>query len=476
MITASLYAAPLALVLSNPVWLYNFAVAASLLAAFLAMYLLVRSWTGLASAGIAAGLLYAFHATRVEHIFHFAVWDTTWTVFAIYFAERLFVRGRWRDALGLGASCALQIGTSFYPLMVATGLALPFVPWLVAAHGIRRVTPLQLATVAVMVLAAAFWVLGPFIAGGIERPASYAHFFYADWRDYWPGRIYSPGWILVILAGFGLVSGRWGMKLPRDPRWALLTGALLLAFLSVGPDTARIFGSLLGADGGNGRVGEPWNPYMALGEVLPGLRSVRGIVRLSAGVTLVACVLAGFGFAAAVRRVRQRSRPLSQALSVCLVGMAFAAVAHPALPGLEPRYRLAAIEVRVSPAEIEFFRDLERMGNRGPIFEVPVATGLDVLRTPQQRILRSFFHRRRVATCFGSYMPGAKRQLELSSELPAPEALRALADDGFTTIVVEGRKDRARFLRTARQGTQGIRLLHATPERVAFEILPSDQR
>ena len=45
-------------------------------------------------AGIVAGLLYAFHPFRLGNITHPSIWDTTWTVFALYFSHRLFAAGR----------------------------------------------------------------------------------------------------------------------------------------------------------------------------------------------------------------------------------------------------------------------------------------------------------------------------------------------------------------------------------------------
>src|SRR5262245_32846152 len=101
----------------EPILAYNLAVAALHWLAALAMYALVTAWTGNPAAGIGAGLLYAFHRLRLDFIYHPAEVDTTWTVFALFFATRLFARGRWRDAIGLALAGAFQIAASFYPTL-----------------------------------------------------------------------------------------------------------------------------------------------------------------------------------------------------------------------------------------------------------------------------------------------------------------------------------------------------------------------
>ena len=104
MITMGVVAIPASVATGDPILTYNVALVALTLIAAVAMFLLVTDWTGLPAAGIAAGLLYAFHPIRMEPIHHPSVWDTSWTVLALFFAHRLFAHGRWRDALGLALS------------------------------------------------------------------------------------------------------------------------------------------------------------------------------------------------------------------------------------------------------------------------------------------------------------------------------------------------------------------------------------
>ena len=59
MITMGLLATPVALFTRNPALAYNFSIFCLLVVTALAMFLLIREWTGNAAAGIIAGLLFA---------------------------------------------------------------------------------------------------------------------------------------------------------------------------------------------------------------------------------------------------------------------------------------------------------------------------------------------------------------------------------------------------------------------------------
>lgn len=127
------------------------------------MHLLVRAWTGSAAAGLVAGIVYGLHPAKISDVAHPYVTDTAWTVLAMYFATRFFDRGRWRDALGLGACGALQIGSGFYPLLGALCLAPPFAIWLLRRFGIRQLRPgPALLALALPVLATA-WIYTPYV-------------------------------------------------------------------------------------------------------------------------------------------------------------------------------------------------------------------------------------------------------------------------------------------------------------------------
>jgi hypothetical protein len=161
MITMGALAIPSWYATGRPVLTFNLTIVALTLIAAFAMYLLVTSWTGVPAAGIVAGLLFAFHPGHIGDIAHPGVWEATWTAFGLWFGERLFARGRWRDALGLAASIALQVGASFHPLITAFFGTLPFPVWLVIRDRLHHASAAQLVVVGAvdLVVVAGFDVL-----------------------------------------------------------------------------------------------------------------------------------------------------------------------------------------------------------------------------------------------------------------------------------------------------------------------------
>jgi len=471
MITMSVVAIPASVATGDPILTYNVALVALTLIAAVAMFLLVTDWTGLPAAGIAAGLLYGFHHIRMSPIHHPSVWDTSWTVLALFFAHRLFARGRWRDAFGLSLSCALQIGASFYPLLAASFLAPPFVVWLVLRYGFRQVRIAQLAFVALAIALAAAVVLGPYLeARGTSETLRRTGFYFADWREYLPGHSLFEGWMILVLAllGLALPRRRTAPALDGDPRWALLAGAVIVAVMAAGP-----LGSSLLAPFTDPYSTSTPNPYRMLASVLPGLDSVRAVRRLGAGVHVVLSLLAGMGVAVLLQ-LSGRYRRIAAPALILLAG--FAVLRAPAL-GFERSYHWTMEEIRPRPETLTFFERLEQEGNRGPLFEVPcfderLQTSADMPR----RILLSAYHHRRTSACFASYRPPREAELvAIARRLPRDEAVRELAALGFTTVLVHHRSGSGgvlerRFAASAERPGAPLRLLHATTDMTAFEI------
>jgi hypothetical protein len=475
MITMGIVAIPASIATSDPILTYNIALVSLTLIAAVAMFLLVTDWTGLPAAGIAAGLLYAFHPIRLAPIHHPSVWDTSWTVFCLFFAHRLFAHGRWRDTLGLAVSCALQIGASFYPLLAATFLAPPFVVWLLLRYGLRQVRIAQLATVLLCVVLAAAVFLGPYLeARGSSEILRRSAFRFAPWREYLPGGSLFVGWTSLGLALVGLALPRRhaAPALQGDPRWALLLGALIVALLAAGPLSASLLAPFTDP------LASPTpNPYRMLASVLPGLDSVRMVERLGAGVHLVFSVLAGMA-AAVLLRLAGRHWRLAAAALILLA--AFDVLRAPAL-GFERSYHWVLEAIRPRDEIVQFFETLEDKGSRGPLFEVPcfdrrLSTGVDMPR----RILLSAYHHRRTSACLASYRPPREAELAaIAQRLPQDEAIRELAALGFTTLLVHhpggARGVRTRgFAESAKRPDAPLRALHATNEMSAFEIEISD--
>lgn len=469
MITMGALAIPTWYATGNPILTYNLTIVVITLIAAFAMYGLVTRWTGRPAAGLVAGLLFAFHPIRLTDITHPSVWDASWTVLGLWFAERLFGGGRWRDAFGLAAAVALQMGASFYPLLAATFSLPPFAIWLAVRDRPPKVSLAQLAFVAGATLLAAACLLGPYLGVETEQGEMRRQIFaFAPLRHYLPGERLFPGFVLLALLVASLLSGRSRpeLRIQGDPRGPLLAGAVLVALIAAGPSLGRL-------------LPEPFHTldlYGLFAAFLPGLDAVRGVMRLAQGAHLALALLAGLGAAALLQRMG-RFAALAGIGLVLLAG--FDVLRAPAL-GFERPYRWDYEVIAPDPEAVEFFAELERRGNSGPILELPLRLGHSRIPVSTRRILVNSYHGRRTSTCFGSYKPAGRDRLEdLAARLPEPDAIRALADLGFTTVILEPHyKQRSiktrlwmRLERAARPG-KGLERIHHTRERVAYALRP----
>jgi len=425
-VTLGLLGAPAWALCGDPLLAFHTALLGSIWLAGFAMFWLVRAWTGSAVAGVAAGLLFAFHPARIADVIHPYIWDNAWLVFGLFFAERLFANGRWRDALMLAVCCVLQLGGSLYPLAGGLALALPLLVWLLWRHGLKALRPGPVLLVVVLVGVAAVALFTPYLElreAGMLEPRFKR---YLAWSQLLPGEAFFPGFLLLLLVAAGLLL-RPRDKAP-DPRWALLVGALLAAYLAAGGTAGENLLAI--ARGGSFVVILP-NLYAALAAVVPGLDVVRAPANLYTATHLALCVLAGFGAAALLRLAPVRYATAAAAL---LLALAALAALRPPLPGVQPAPRLVAVRVAPDPAEVDFYADLADAGNDGPIVELPYDPR-DMRRT-STAVLLSAYHRRRTAACWGSRRPDHVAEIQnLAGQLPKAAGVEGLAEMGFTTVV-----------------------------------------
>jgi hypothetical protein len=465
-VTLGLLGAPAWALTGDPLLTFHAALLASIWIAGLAMYALVRAWTGSAVAGVAAGLLFAFHPGRISDVVHPYIWDNAWLVGGIFFAQRLFAGGRWRDALGLAACGALQVGGSLYPLAGGAALALPLLVWLAWQYGVKALRPGPLLLVLAAVGLAAALLFSPYLAltgSGVLAPRIQ---IFLPWSDLLPGRPLFPGWLLLALVLAGLALA------PRagdpDPRWALLAGWLLAAYLAAGGTAGQ--GALALA---RGEIPGPSLPnlYAALSHVLPGLAIVRAPSNLYTAAHLALCVLAGLGAAALLRRVPARAARPAAATLLVLAGLT---ALRPPLPGVAPAPRLVAVRLAPEPEVLDFYRRLAESGNQGPLLELPYHR--KSARSASSAVLLSAYHHRRTGACWVSRWPNEVEEIQrLAAALPEAAAVDALARMGFTTLVL--RRDPQRPTpprwqprRVARLSGGRLRALQETPQLVAWEI------
>jgi hypothetical protein len=485
MLTMGILAVPATLLGANPVLTYNIVLFSMLLLAGWAMYWLVSDWTGVPAAGIVAGLLYGFHRVELANVVHPHIYDTTWTVFALGFGRRLFARGRWRDAAGLAASAALQLGASFYPFVASVLLALPFGVWLVLRHGLGRVGRRQIGFVLAAVGLAAAFTFAPYLLprGAEELPAREAQIF--AWPiAYLPGEAFFFGWPCLVLAGISLVLPR--SRIPAathgDPRWALLAGMLLVVAVAAGPSLGTGIAAL--------RFLDFWG---WLGAALPGFDNVRSPRIVGIGAHLAACVLAGIGCAALLRLWRWRRAAWLGLLAIALV---WVDTLRPAALGFDPPVARDIFRLAPDPEALAFFETLAEKGNIGPIFELPLprVDGRVVWGGTVRRLYLAGYHGRRTSACFGAHVPDRSQLEEIALRLPRRDAIRALRALGFTTIVfrhgiglaapepdetpeMAARRARkqlrlAAFRREASAPEGLLDLVHEMPGRSAYSIRP----
>ncbi|MEE2674342.1 MAG: hypothetical protein VX466_11135 [Myxococcota bacterium] len=462
-IALGLLGLPAWLLTREPVVIYNVALALHTLAAALAMYCLVAAWTGRASAGISAGLLYAFSGIAVREVVHPYAADTTGIVLALFFAERLFARGRWRDAVGLTAATAFQLATSFYPIVAAFLVALPFGTFLLVRYRPWKPSLAQMAAVVIAVAASATILLGPYVAqhdaGVFSRDLT---LYFLPWSGHLPGRPAFFGWLGLTLASLGiLLPGRWSLDGPRPGlRWALVVAALLAAGMAAGPHGAI-------------------DLYSPLAAWLPGFDSVRLPHKISSGVHLVLSILAGLGFAGLLRVVEQSRQALGLPIAVAGVAACAASVAMTL-----PDYR--AQPVRPKQEHVDFHRELSATGNAGAIYETPIPGfgGRFTWPGTAAYLVLAEFHRRPTSACYPSHPQPHRAELEqIERALPSPEAVGDLGRLGFTTIVVHhsqagaGSKLRRNlFARAARRPGSLLRKVQTSPGLTAYAIERGEPR
>lgn len=460
----------------DPVLSWNWTLFAVTLAAALGMFLLVREWTGMASAGIAAGVLYAFHEAKLGDAIHLYVWDNAWTAFALYFATRWLRDGRWRDALGLGLATVLQMGGSLYPLVAAAVIGLPY-----AAHQLwrrRLVAPplAQWLALGAGVAVFALLLFSPYFGArdtGALQATEYQFFRPFEWLL--PGAGGSPGLVMAVGLGAALLLPARLRLAPRrvrepDPRWVLLGAAVVIVALSVVPGegtTAPVVGLA--------RDDPRFNLYIALARIVPGLEVGRSPGAVYTGAHLLWCALAGLGIAGLLRGLPKGPAPWA---AVGVVALALVDTLRPPALGLTPRYRHRAVELRPPDELLAFFDAALPRGGGGAVLELPLVQ-LNFDRASLS-VLLSAYHRHPTAHCYNSFYPEVTRHVEeLAGRLPEREALAELAGLGFSTLVVHHPPGEAflaarheRF-RAFERGPAGAMLerLHSTDEHTAYRIV-----
>jgi hypothetical protein len=469
-LTLGLLATPAWLLHGDPIFVYNFVVLVMPMLAGLAMFLLIRDWTGNAAAALTAAVLYAFSVVKIADVVHPYITDTAWTLFAFYFFRRWLVVGRWRDVLGLALACSLQIGGSLYAL---TGAAL--IGALIAVYGayrigLRATRPTQWATLVLICLVVLYGAFAPFLAKSLSGAlAERSIQAFLAWSAIMPGQTGWPGWLTLGLCGIAFVPAlRLASETTWSPRWPLLVGAIFVLLLATGGNA----GDRLAAELANQPPPPALpNPYEWLSLIVPGLSSIRAPLWIATSFHMGLCVLAGLGAARLLGWLPMRS------VAVASVGLVVIAFVVTLRPGFTDSHGYSTQAMRPPERLMDFYRSLDDLGDRGPLLELPVDNlGLSL---GSMSILMAAYHERPTSRCYNSFFPPeVQSSWELAKELPDEAVVGALFDLGFRTLVIHHSPSRRAMLQLIEQIDQGrdqpgaaLEFLHGDPEATAYRIV-----
>jgi hypothetical protein len=391
----------------------------------------------------------------------------------MYFARRWLDRGRWRDAIALALCGGLQLGTSVYPVLASLIVAVPVGVGLLRTCGLRQARLSQLATIVAFVLVVAYAIFSPYL----EVQATHESLrrsvqLFAGWGWFIPHGQAGIAWATVALAAVALLIPR--RALPENGVFAsgslrpwVALGALAALCTSTGPNQPVTWQTLWQ---GNPPFGTP-DVYGFLARHLPGLDAVRVPARVDTGYHLALCVLAGLGAAALIERAG-RFRAVTALAIVMLVATETWMLVDPVRPSGSHD---SLLDVAPSPEDVELFATLKRVGNAGPLLELPIgdADREYLFRSPR-RILLATYHGRRTSACYASFLPPGRDELRLETlSLPDATAIEHVCALGFTTAIVHldtplGQHMAEQFQQAAVRGT--VTHLAANRSMSAFDL------
>jgi hypothetical protein len=148
------FAAPLRWLGVSPLLVYNIVFLSGFIVSGAGTALLVRTLTNSASAGLVAGLVFAFLPYRIDHFPHLQLQQTQCLPFAMWAFHRLLQTGRLRDGVLLGAFSAGQIlSCMYYGLFLIPYMVVVCGTMLIAERRLPRDRAVALAVAAAIALA-----------------------------------------------------------------------------------------------------------------------------------------------------------------------------------------------------------------------------------------------------------------------------------------------------------------------------------
>lgn len=321
LIGMALFVAPVYWLTGNAILNYNVAFLAGYAFVGFALFVLVRSLTGRADAGVVAGVVVACSPYLVSsQVARLQMLSAGWSLMAFFWLHRYLATSR-RGALAAFVACwALQLLSNTY---LGVFMAVPVSVLLLVAFARRRPALSwrrvgALAAAGAVLLAVAAPTLLPYARARQElsfthsadevtrysaHVRSYASVWHERestwlWKEDTSDRALFPGVLVVGLAALGTVAAARHRRDPAgvggDPL-AYLVMTVVVVLFTLGPEP-----SLSGTPLGIG------SPYALLVDLIPGFDGFRAPGRFAVFVVLALGVLAGVG-AAAVLAGRNRA-------------------------------------------------------------------------------------------------------------------------------------------------------------------------
>ena len=300
--------APLIWAAVSPVLVHNLLLIAGFALSGWAMYLLIWRWTGRASAGVVAGLIYAFNAHTLTRFPHLQAQHVEFFPLMLYALDRLITRSqnpeikspdhqitRSPDILLLSAAFVLQSLCSNYLLVfsifaLAAALAVRTDAWKKTTTAALLIAGLSSAILLVPFLWPYYEVS---IEQGLTRSIDEVARYSAGWRDYLVtgGRLHYSSWSHLFFEG----------------RTALFPGVAALALAAMAlahwRDRRVRMTLAIGIVGVALSFGPALPGYARLHDLFPLLAGIRNAARFGWLFLAAVAILAGFG-AARIRSPR----------------------------------------------------------------------------------------------------------------------------------------------------------------------------
>ena len=402
-----------------PVLVYNLLILGSIALSGAAMCLLAQRLTGGLAPGIVAGTIFAFVTFRFDHFMHLELQATVFLALAVWWLDRAFESGRWRDMAGFGASLVLQVMSGiYYAVFLATALAVA-IPWRwVSLPADRRLRfAKQLAVVGLV----SGLVAAPYLAIYMQNRSSVGE------RADSEVRLYSATPLNYLSSDpANLLHGAWSERLGRSER-RLFPGFLALglaAFGLRGWSSRKNTIVIIGVVGFVLSLGLNTPIYALLRELVFTYRGLRAPARAAALVYLALAVLAAYGWRAVLAR-RPGWRVTGTAV---LVGLLF--LEYLTLPS-------AGLALPFPPPAVA--RWLAQQP-RSVVVEFPLPKA-DELHTIHDGMYMygSIFHWQPLLNGYSGFYPRSYIELiERMREFPSEQAIRYLKEREVDLIVLHG--------------------------------------